>query len=62
MKKYLLLLLTLGMIGLQSCDVDDTLVGGGFDEPDPVTGCEATIFYDWSDYTFETALDGGATT
>ena len=62
MKKYLILLLTLGMIGLQSCDSDDTLVGGGFDEPDPLVGCEATTFYDWADYTFETALDGGATT
>ena len=65
MKKHLIKLLTfltLGLVGLQSCDSDDTIVGGGYDEPDPLVGCEATPFYDWSDYTFETSLDGGATT
>ncbi len=61
MKKYLLLLLTLGMIGLQSCDSDDTIVGGGIDPEPELTGCEATTFYDWNDFTFETSLDAGAT-
>ena len=62
MKKYLLLLLTLGMIGLQSCDSDDTIVGGGIDPEPELTGCEATTFYDWSDFEFSTSLDAGATT
>ena len=32
-------------------------------DPEPeLTGCEATTFYDWSDFTFETSLDAGATT
>ena len=46
MRKYLILLLTLGIIGLQSCDSDDTIVGGGFDPEPELTGCEATQFYD----------------
>ena len=65
MKKTLIKLLaflTVGLVGLQSCDSDDNIVGGGYDEPDPVIGCEATPFYDWNNYTFETSLDGGATT
>ena len=48
------------MFGLQSCDDDSSIVGGSI-EPDLV-GCEATDFYDWSDFEFSTSLDGGATT
>ena len=55
-------LMLICVIGLQSCDDDDTIVGGGFDNPDPLVGCEATTFYDWNDFTFETSLDAGATT
>jgi len=46
-----------------SCDDDsDNIVGGGIiDEPDLV-GCEASPFYDWSDFEFSASLDAGATT
>jgi len=50
------------MFGLQSCDDDSTIVGGGIDPEPELVGCEATDFYDWNDFTFETSLDGGATT
>jgi hypothetical protein len=50
------------MFGLQSCDDDSTIVGGGITPEPELTGCEATSFYDWSDFTFETSLDAGATT
>ena len=50
------------MFGLQSCDSDDTIVGGGIDIEPELVGCEATTFYDWSDFQFETSLDAGATT
>ena len=64
MKKLIgfLSLMLVCVIGLQSCDDDDTIVGGGFDNPDPLVGCEATTFYDWNDFQFETSLDAGATT
>ena len=58
----ILSLMLLTIFGLQSCDDDDTIVGGGYDEPDPLVGCEATQFYDWNDFQFETSLDAGATT
>ena len=54
--------LFLGLIGLQSCDSDDNITGGGFDEPDPLVGCEAAESYDWDTVEFETSLDGGADT
>ena len=64
MKRYLSLIFILltSLFVFHACDDDDTIVGGGFDEPDPLIGCEATSFYDWSDFTFETSLDGGAKT
>ena len=64
MNKYLKLIfiLTLGLFTFQSCDEDSSVVGGGFDEPDPLVGCEATTFYDWDDFQFETSLDAGAST
>ena len=64
MKRYLSLIFILltSLFVFHACDDDDTIVGGGFDEPDPLIGCEATEFYDWTDFTFETSLDGGAKT
>ena len=50
------------MFGLQSCDDDSSVVGGGIDIEPELTGCEATTFYDWNDFQFETSLDAGATT
>ena len=64
MKRYLnlIFIFVTCLFVFHACDDDDTIVGGGFDEPDPLIGCEATTFYDWSDFTFETSLDGGAKT
>ena len=62
MNKLLMFLMSFVLLFTISCDDDDTIVGGGIiDEPDLV-GCEATTFYDWNDFTFETSLDAGATT
>ena len=57
-----LLITTIALIGLQSCDSDDNIIGGGFDEPDPLVGCEAADSYDWDTVEFETSLDGVAHT
>ena len=51
-------LMLIGMIGLQSCDSDDNIVGGSI-EPELV-GCEAADLYDWDTVEFSTSLDGGA--
>ena len=62
MKKLLMFLMSFILLFTISCDDDSSIVGGGIiDEPDLV-GCEATTFYDWSDFQFETSLDAGATT
>ena len=62
MNKLLMYLMSFILLFTISCDSDDTIVGGGIiDEPDLV-GCEATQFYDWSDFEFSTSLDAGATT
>ena len=62
MKKLIGLLMLVGIIGFQGCDDDSTIVGGGIDIEPELVGCEATDFYDWNDFTFETSLDAGATT
>ena len=63
MNKLLMYLMSFMLLFTISCDDDsDNIVGGGIiDEPDLV-GCEATSFYDWSDFEFSTSLDAGATT
>ena len=63
MNKLLMYLMSFILLFTISCDDDsDNIVGGGIiDEPDLV-GCEATTFYDWSDFEFSTSLDAGATT
>ena len=63
MNKLLIFLMSFMLLFTISCDDDsDNIVGGGIiDEPDLV-GCEATTFYDWSDFEFSTSLDAGATT
>ena len=63
MNKLLMYLMSFMLLFTISCDDDsDNIVGGGIiDEPDLV-GCEATQFYDWSDFEFSTSLDAGATT
>ncbi len=58
----ILSLTLLTIFGLQSCDDDSSIVGGGITPEPELTGCEATKFYDWSDFTFETSLDAGPTT
>ena len=55
-------LMLLSLIALQSCDSDDNIVGGGYDDPEPLVGCEAADLYDWDTVEFETSLDGGADT
>ena len=43
------------------CSDDEPITGGVNPQPE-LLGCEATQFYDWSDFEFETSLDAGATT
>ena len=63
MNKLLMYLMSFMLLFTISCDDDsDNIVGGGIiDEPDLV-GCEASPFYDWSDFEFSSSLDAGATT
>ncbi len=61
MNKLLMFLFSFMMLFTFSCDSDDNIVGGVDPEPDLV-GCEATQFYDWNDFQFESSLDAGATT
>ena len=63
MNKLLMFLMSFMLLFTISCDDDsDNIVGGGIiDEPDLV-GCEASPFYDWSDFEFSSSLDAGATT
>ena len=62
MNKLLMYLMSFMLLFTISCDDDsDNIVRGIIDEPDLV-GCEATSFYDWSDFEFSTSLDAGATT
>ena len=56
------MLMIIVLFGFQGCDEDSTIVGGGIDPEPELVGCEATQFYDWNDFTFETSLDAGATT
>jgi len=62
MKKILMLMMSFILLFTISCDDDSTIVGGGIDIEPELVGCEATSFYDWTDFEFETSLDAGATT
>jgi len=62
MKKILWFLMSFILLFTFGCDDSDTIVGGGIDPEPELVGCEATTFYDWSDFQFETSLDAGATT
>ena len=61
MKKLIGLLMLIGIFTFQGCDEDNLITGGIIPEPDLV-GCEATSFYEWDNYEFSSALDGGSTT
>ena len=61
MKKLLMFLFSFMILFTISCDGDDPISGGLEPEPELV-GCEATQFYDWSDFEFSTSLDAGTTT
>ena len=62
MNKLMIFLMSFILMFTMSCDSDDTIVGGGIDIEPELVGCEATSFYDWTDFEFETSLDAGATT
>ena len=62
MNKLIICLMSFILLFTISCDSDDTIVGGGIDIEPELVGCEATTFYDWSDFEFSTSLDAGATT
>ena len=60
MNRLIMFLMSFILLFTISCDSDsDNIVGGGIiDEPELI-GCEATTFYDWSDFEFSTSLDAG---
>ena len=62
MNKLMIFLMSFILMFTISCDDDSTIVGGGIDIEPELIGCEATTFYDWSDFEFSTSLDAGATT
>ena len=61
MKKIMMYIMSFMLLFTISCDDGDTITGNITPEPE-LTGCEATTFYDWSDFEFSTSLDAGATT
>jgi len=61
MKKLIMFLMSFILLFTIGCDGDDTITGNVIPEPE-LLGCEATTFYDWSDFEFSTSLDAGATT
>ena len=61
MNRMIMFLMSFILLFTISCDGDDNITGGVDIEPELV-GCEATTFYDWSDFEFSTSLDAGATT
>jgi len=58
----LTILMMFVMFGLQSCDDDSSITGGGVNPEPELVGCEAANFYDWDSVEFETSLDAGAST
>ena len=61
-KLFNFIILTIMIIGFQSCGGDNPVSPDDGDDEPELTGCEATPFYDWSDFEFSTSLDAGATT
>ena len=41
------------MFGLQSCDDDSSITGGGVNPEPELVGCEAANLYDWASVEFE---------
>ena len=62
MNKLITLMISFMLLFTMGCDSDDTITGGAIIPEPELVGCEATTFYDWNDFTFETSLDAGATT
>ena len=62
MNKLITLMISFMLLFTMGCDSDDTITGGTIIPEPELLGCEATTFYDWSDFQFETSLDAGATT
>mgnify|MGYP001264342233 CR=1 FL=1 len=62
MNKLITLMISFMLLFTMSCDSDDTITGGAIIPEPELVGCEATSFYDWTDFEFETSLDAGATT
>ena len=50
------------MLFTYGCDDSDNIVGGSINPEPELTGCEASSFYDWTDFEFSTSLDGVANT
>ena len=62
MNKLITLMVSFMLLFTMGCDSDDTITGGAIIPEPELVGCEATTFYDWSDFEFSTSLDAGATT
>ena len=62
MNKLITLMISFMLLFTMGCDSDDTITGGAIIPEPELVGCEATTFYDWSDFEFSTSLDAGATT
>ena len=62
MNKLITLMISFMILFTMGCDSDDNITGGAIIPEPELVGCEATTFYDWSDFEFSTSLDAGATT
>ena len=62
MNKLITLMISFMLLFTMGCDSDDNITGGAIIPEPELVGCEATTFYDWSDFEFSTSLDAGATT
>ena len=55
MNKLITLMISFMLLFTMGCDSDDTITGGAIIPEPELVGCEATTFYDWSDFEFSTS-------
>ena len=52
MNKLIMFFISFMLLFTMGCDSDDTITGGAIIPEPELVGCEATSFYDWTDFEF----------